>query len=237
MLNLALPERCVVCGREGRYICHACEIELPAMGRPYCVVCAAPEVPQLCDSCYRRAPAFDSVRAPFEFRGPARQIVHDLKYRGVRIAAPYVARLLADYLRRNPYPADAYCPVPLHPRRERNRGFNQSALIARELSALTGVAVDADALRRSRHTPPQVSMDTAGARQRNIADAFECAISANGKRYILIDDVVTTGSTMSACAAALKDAGATHVWGIGFARQGAFGDEDDDGDGVSGVWV
>ena len=241
LLNLALPERCVVCGREGRYICHACEVELPAMRRPYCVVCAAPEVPQLCDSCRRRAPAFDSVRAPFEFRGPARQIVHDLKYRGVRIAAPYVARLLADYLRRNPYPADAYCPVPLHPRRERNRGFNQCALIARELSALTGVAVDADALRRSRHTPPQVSMDTAGARHRNIADAFECATGADGKRYILIDDVVTTGSTMSACAAALKDAGATHVWGISFARQGMFKDDDDvaddDGDAVRGVWL
>lgn len=203
------------------------------MQRPYCFVCAAPKVPQLCDFCRGSAPAFDSVRAPFEFRGAARRIVHDLKYRGVRIAAPYVARLIAEYLRRNPYPADAYCPVPLHPRRERNRGFNQAALIARELSALTGVAVDADALRRSRHTPPQVSMDTADARHRNIADAFDCAGSANGKRYILIDDVVTTGSTMTACAAALKDAGATHVWGISFARQGML--KDDNGDGAGGV--
>ncbi|MXY45538.1 MAG: ComF family protein [Chloroflexi bacterium] len=212
---------------------------MPAMGRPYCFVCAAPKVPQLCDSCRSSAPAFDSVRAPFEFRGPARRIVHDLKFGGVGIAAPYVARLLAGYLRSNPYPADAYCPVPLHSRRERNRGFNQSSLIARELSALTGVPVEEDALRRSRHTPPQVSMDTAGARHRNIAGAFESAASANGKRYILIDDVVTTGSTMSACAAALKDAGATHVWGIGFARQGSFGDDEDNdrGDGVSGVWV
>ena len=142
-------------------------------------------------------------------------------------------------MERNPYPVDAYCPVPLHPRRERSRGFNQSELIAQHLSKLSGVPVDTIALRRTRNTPPQVSMETPGDRHSNIADAFECPSDIEGRRYMLIDDVVTTGSTMSACADALKDAGAANVWGLAFARQGVFGEDEDvaaDG-GVSGVWV
>ena len=236
LLDLLLPECCVVCKREGSYLCPDCEPDLPLLQRPYCFLCASPRVPQLCGSCRRSAPAFDSVRAPFEFRGSARRIVHDLKYRHVRIASPHVARLLAEYLERNPYPVDAYCPVPLHPRRERSRGFNQSELIVRELSELTGVPVETSILLRTRNTLPQVSMETTGDRQRNIDDAFECMSDVEGRRYMLIDDVVTTGSTMSACADALKDAGAANVWGLAFARQGELPQEDDGGGG-SGLWV
>lgn len=163
-------------------------------------------------------------------------MVYDVKYRHVRIAAPYMARLLAEYLERNPYPVDAYCVVPLHPRRERERGFNQSELIGRELGRLTGVPLDVTALRRTRNTPSQVSMESQEDRLRNIADAFECRSDVRGRRYLLIDDVVTTGSTMSSCAEALKDAGAANVWGLAFARQGAFGEEENDGD-ARRMWV
>ena len=232
LLNLLLPEHCVVCKREGAYLCaDGCADGLPALRKPYCVVCASPRVPQLCDGCRGSAPAFDWARAPYEFRDAAREMAHDLKYRNVRIAAPYMARLLAEYLERNPYPVDAYCAVPLHPRRERSRGFNQSALIALQLGRLTGVPVDTTSLRRTRNTPPQVSMETPGARRRNIADAFECASDVGGRRYLLIDDVVTTGNTMSACADALKNAGAANVWGLAFARQGLLPGEDDVGGG------
>ena len=227
-LDLVLPEFCAVCKREGAYLCDACADELPSLRKPFCFVCASPRVPQLCDWCRRDAPAFDVVRAPYEFRDGVRGIVHDLKYRNIRIAVPYIARLLADYLERNPYPVDAYCAVPLHPRRERSRGFNQSELIARHLSRLTGVPAETTALRRTRNTPPQVSMDTPVDRRRNIADAFECDADVSGRRYLLIDDVATTGSTMSACAGALKDAGASNVWGLAFARQAFLPHEDDD---------
>ncbi len=237
LLDLVLPEYCVVCKREGNYLCADCESDLPPLRRPYCFLCASPRVPQLCDSCRRSAPAFDSVRAPYEFRGSARSILHDLKYRRIRIAVPYVARLLAAYLERNPYPIDAFCPVPLHPRRERSRGFNQSELIARDLSNLTGIPVETDTLRRTRNTPPQVSMESPGDRRLNITDAFECRADVQGKRYMLIDDVVTTGSTMSDCAQALKDAGALNVWGIAFARQAQRSADDDSEGGVSRIWM
>ena len=238
LLDLVLPEYCVVCRREGSYLCADCETDLPRLQKPFCFLCASPRVPQLCDWCRRSAPAFDSVRAPYEFRGSARSIIHDLKYRNVRIAAPHIARLLAEYLERNPYPIDAYCAVPLHPRRERSRGFNQSELLSRELSRITDIPVDA-ALRRTRNTPPQVSMESPNDRQRNIADAFECPSDIEGRRYMLIDDVVTTGNTMSACANALKDAGAANVWGLAFARQGVFGEDEDEarGDGAHGLWA
>ena len=163
-------------------------------------------------------------------------MVHDLKYRYVRIAVPYMAQLLAAYLERNPYPADIYCPIPLHRRRERSRGFNQSELLARELSQLTGVPVDTAVLRRTRNTPPQVSIETPEGRRRNITDAFECQANMQGLRIILIDDVATTGSTMSACANALKDAGAASVWGLVFARQG-YGQGLNDDDGMGMVWM
>lgn len=177
------------------------------------------------------------MRAPYEFHGSARRIVHDLKYRNVRIAVPHIARLLAAYLERNPYPVDALCPVPLHPRRERSRGFNQSELIARELSSITGIPMDSTALRRTRNTPPQVSMESPADRQQNIAEAFECSANVENRRYILIDDVVTTGSTMSDCAQALKDAGALNVWGIAFARQAQHPADDDSEGGVSRIWM
>ena len=227
----------MVCRREGSYLCANCETDLPPLQKPFCFLCASPRVPQLCESCRRSAPAFDSVRAPYEFRDSARSIIHDLKYRNVRIAVPHISRLLAEYLERNPYPIDAYCPVPLHPRRERSRGFNQSEIIAQHLSKVTGVPVDTTALRRTRNTPPQVSMESSSDRQSNIADAFECVSDVEGRRYMLIDDVVTTGSTMSACADALKDAGAANVWGLAFARQGVFGDDDDLEGAVREMWV
>lgn len=228
----------MVCRREGSYLCaDGCEDELARLERPYCYLCASLRVPQLCDSCRRAAPAFDSVRAPYEFRGSARRIIHDLKYRNVRIAAPHIARLLAAYLERNPYPVDAYCAVPLHTRRERSRGFNQSELIARELGKLTGIPVEATTLSRTRNTPPQVSMESSRDRRRNIADAFECQGDVLGRRYMLIDDVVTTGGTMSACALALKDAGAANVWGLAFARQALHPADEDSEGGINRIWV
>lgn len=220
LINSLMPPRCAGCGCEGAYICEHCRQALARLRRPYCLICAAYGAPQLCENCSLAAPAFDAVRAPYEHRAAARAMVFDLKYRGVRSAAPHMARLLADYLSRNPYPADAIAAVPLHPRRRRARGYNQSALLARRLSRLIGIPFHPKALRRIRNTPPQVDMRSIAARRRNIADAFRPA-SANppGLRYLLIDDVATTCGTMSACANALKDGGARSVWGIAFTRQ------------------
>ena len=220
LINSLMPPRCAGCGCEGAYLCERCRPALARLRRPYCLVCAAYGAPRLCEACKSAAPAFDAVRAPYKHRAAARAMVSDLKYRGVRAAAPHMARLLADYLSRNPYPADAIAAVPLHPRRRRARGYNQSALLARQLSPLIGIPFHPKALRRVRNTPPQVNMRSIAARKRNIADAFRpAADNPPGLRYLLIDDVATTCGTMSACANALKDGGARSVWGIAFTRQ------------------
>ena len=112
---------------------------------------------------------------------------------------------------------DVIAPVPLHGRRERERGYNQSSLLAREVSRRAGIG-SAQALRRTRDTPSQTAMSIE-ERRRNVDGAFECAGDVRGRRVLLVDDVVTTGATMSACAATLKAAGATRVWGLAFARQ------------------
>ena len=189
MLNVLLPVNCVVCNAEGHYLCEGCEQDLPLLTRPYCYLCANPEVPQLCRWCFENSPRFDRARAPYKYDGPAKQMVLDLKYRGVRIAARPMALMLAKYLERNPYPIDALVPVPLHSRRERRRGYNQSRLLCQELSRIISVPVNETALRRTKNTSPQVEMTSPEDRRTNIHRAFECTPELEGTHVMLIDDV------------------------------------------------
>ena len=147
-------------------------------------------------------------------------VLYFLKYNDIRASAPGIGRLLFDYLEANPIPADVIVAVPLHKRRERERGYNQSELVARELGKLIGVQVDSKVLRRVKNTSPQVSMEDREDRSRNIQDAFVCKTDLDGKRVLLIDDVATTGATLVACASALKLCGASSVCGLTVARQG-----------------
>jgi ComF family protein len=131
-----------------------------------------------------------------------------------------MAALLFDYMRNNQIAGDVLVPVPLHNRRLRQRGFNQSALIANELSKLTTLPKVETCLSRLKNSPPQARTATANERRRNVADAFACVDERlNGKRVLLIDDVCTSGATLEACAAALKLAGALSVWGLTLARE------------------
>ncbi|MDA1347680.1 MAG: ComF family protein [Chloroflexi bacterium] len=218
-LDLVLPISCAVCHTEGHYLCPDCESELPRLERPYCTRCADRGKELLCDWCARSRPEVDGIRAPYLFEGVVREMVHDLKYRNIRAAAPDLARLLADFLNTNRVPGDVLVPVPLHRSAERRRGYNQSQLLARELAKLTRLPLVGHALRRTRYTEPQVSMDSLDQRRTNIDGAFECFDDISGRTVLLIDDVVTTGSTMSACAEALKASGAASVWGLALARQ------------------
>ncbi len=108
-------------------------------------------------------------------------------------------------------------PVPLHKRRLRMRGYNQSALLAKEVARRTGLAVAEELIVRTRDTQPQVSLSHE-ERIRNVEGSFGCNGGAYGGNFILVDDVVTTGSTLLACATALKASGASSVWGIALAR-------------------
>ena len=217
-VELVLPAKCAVCGREGDFICAGCRATLPKLNRPYCGLCASPGAETPCSSCQEWPPPYDRITAPYLMDGGVRDIVFELKYRDIRALAPDVGELMAHHLESARLSPDVIVPVPLHRRRERERGYNQAMLLARELGKRTGLPVE-EALRRTEDTPPQVAMVGLDRRRANIEGAFECVADASGRRVLLVDDVVTTGSTMGACAAPLKTAGASRVWGLAFARQ------------------
>lgn len=149
-----------------------------------------------------------------------REAIHQLKYRHFRALVVPLTKLLRDYLITNPMPAEVLVPVPLHPKKLRERGYNQSNLLVRELGKLINLPVVDDCLIRQRHTSPQARTATVDERRSNIADAFACRDHRlRDKQVLLIDDVSTSGATLDACAAALKTAGATPVWGLVMARE------------------
>ena len=151
--------------------------------------------------------------------GAIRSAVHALKYRNLRAAAPTLGRLMAGWVESNPISGQALVPVPLHRRRLRERGYNQSELLAREVAKERALPVLDGILVRTRDTPPQVSLSY-DDRVKNVEGSFECRADVSGRSLILVDDVVTTGSTLFACAAALKAGGAVAVWGLALAREG-----------------
>jgi ComF family protein len=151
------------------------------------------------------------------FEGNLRQAIHAFKYKQRPELARVLGSLLISYLYANPLPADAIAAVPLHPTRERARGYNQALLLARALGAQTHLPVFEDALKRVRATPSQTELDAA-ERQANVKDAFIADEHVAGKRWLLIDDVCTTGATMDDCSVALKQCGAQSVWGLALAR-------------------
>ena len=220
-LDLLFPRWCIGCRKEGDFICPSCLSSLPRIKPPLCPRCGLPQSrATLCPSCAGWQAEIDGIRSPFRFDGVIRQAIHELKYRNLRAIAGLFARLLNDYLIANPVPAEVVVAVPLHPKRLRERGYNQSQLLARELAKLSKLPVVEDCLIRQRHSPPQARTATVKERRTNVAHAFSCRDRRlKGKAVLLIDDVATSGATLDGCARALKKAGAASVWGLVLARE------------------
>ena len=220
-LDLLFPQRCVGCGREGDYICYSCRQLLSPIMPPVCPTCGRPQPGgMLCPGCVSWPAEIDGIRSPFVFGGVMRQAIHELKYRNLRALAAPLAELLHDYFMAHPVPGEVLVPVPLHRTRLRERGYNQSLLIARGLGKLTGLPIVDDCLVRQQPTFPQARTVSVSERQSNVAGAFACCnVSLQGKQVLLIDDVAASGSTLNACAVALKSAGAASVWGLVMATE------------------
>ncbi|MBI4302201.1 MAG: ComF family protein [Chloroflexi bacterium] len=219
-LDLLFPPRCVSCGQEGALICSTCIASFIPIRPPLCSHCGLPH-PEggRCPVCAEKLGPLDGLRSLFTFEGVMRQAIHSFKYQNLKGLAPTLGQLLFNYWKANPLPAQVVVPVPLHQHRLRYRGYNQSALLAQELGQLTSLPVVDKALLRTTNTPPQAQATTAAQRRSNIKEAFLCQKGLEGKAVLLIDDVCTTGATLEACALALKEAGATSVWGLTLARE------------------
>jgi len=220
-LDLLFPQHCVGCGKEGEFLCYSCRQSLPRITPPLCPRCGRPQPSGiLCPSCVSWSAKIDGIRSPFRFDGAMREAIHQLKYRNLRALAVPLAKLLHDYLITDPMPAEVLVPVPLHQKRLRERGYNQSSLLARQLGKLADLPIVDDCLIRQRHATPQARTATVEERQSNVTDAFACRDHRlRDKQVLLIDDVSTSGATLDACAAALKASGATSVWGLVMARE------------------
>ncbi|OGO02075.1 MAG: hypothetical protein A2Y90_00700 [Chloroflexi bacterium RBG_13_52_12] len=215
-LDLLFPPWCIGCGREGGYICDSCYRQLPSISPPICPRCGRPLSPEnLCPGCTGEQSGIDGIRSPFLFNGVIRRAIHELKYRNLRALAPSLAGFLHEFLIDSPLPGDVLVPVPIHRKRLRERGYNQSSLLAHELGRLCGLPVIDDSLIRRSYTPSQARASSAADRLENVAGAFTCLDKRlREKQVILIDDVSTSGATLSACAGVLKSAGAVTVWGL-----------------------
>jgi len=219
--DLLFPQWCIGCGKEEGFICSSCCCLLPRIMPPLCPRCGKPQPSGiLCPGCVSWQAEIDGIRSPFRFDGIIRQAIHQLKYKNLRALAVPLAKFLQDYLVTNPVPGEVLVPVPLHQKRLRERGYNQSSLLAQELGKLINLPVADNCLIRQKHAPPQARSSSVDDRRSNVADAFACRDQRlKDKRVLLIDDVSTSGATLDACAGTLKAAGATSVWGLVLARE------------------
>lgn len=218
LLDLLYPPQCPGCRRLGEVFCAACRGQVRLYPRLCCPRCGKPAAARsLCPDCAGTPSPLEAILPATVFAHPIRPAIHDFKYEGTRDLAAPLAEWLAAAWRLHHLSADLIVPVPLHAQRERERGYNQSALLAQHLSAAVGVPVAPAELVRTVRTRPQVGL-TQAQRRANIAGAFRCAGRVTDLRVVLVDDVCTTGSTLEACAQELKAAGAAAVWGLTVAR-------------------
>lgn len=172
-----------------------------------------------CGRCRAIQPSFKAVRSVFVYEAAARDAVHALKFRGLSAIASSIAALMAERLMEWSPPVDAIVPVPLAGSRRRQRGYNQSELLAKELSRLTAVPLAPRALIRPRSAPPQYRLSDRDERRRNVSGVFSSGKRVPQGSVLLVDDVMTTGATLDACARVLIEAGAGPVFGLAFARE------------------
>lgn len=206
--DLIWPRACAGCRERGAWVCSHCLGALPLSREPWCERCGA----RRCE-CSSLQPIIALARAVGPHDGWLADAIHRLKYGGEPCRAGHLGEamspLLADVMREEPHAL--IVPVPLHPRRERQRGYNQSLLVARAAIGSRHANLAPGALRRVRATTQQVGL-SGDERVFNVVGAFEADIAlVAGRPIVLIDDVMTTGSTVAACAMVLRDAGAAAV--------------------------
>lgn len=225
LLDLVYPPKCLVCGdMQSKYLCAECLSEIVFINPPppICSRCGAPNQENGCGECRGVEFAFDSARGVGIYDGALKEAIHQLKYSGHEVIAPVLGMLIVDHLKSRSIfisQIDCIVPMPIHASRLRQRGFNQSELLAREIGRAFELPILPRTLIRGRATRPQVELSVE-ERLPNVDGAFEVVRSdaVSGRRVLLVDDVFTTGSTSDSASRALRDAGAGEVHVLTLAR-------------------
>ena len=223
-LDLLFPPQCVGCQRGGSLLCPACRQTMQPLTAPLCQSCGTPlnEYNEICPVCRYKRVRLHGLRCVNRYQGPLREAIHALKYDGHQRLAEPLGLLLAQAFRRYGLHADGIIPLPLHPERQRQRGYNHATLLARICAADLKIPCLENIILRQRVTPAQVGL-ALHERQQNVAGAFALTPEARAhpptyRSLLLIDDVSTTGSTLEACAAPLYAAGIKEVRGLVLGR-------------------
>ena len=217
-VDAVFPPRCVSCRAFGRFVCGDCSEQMLRAEHPRCGVCWQTSADSRCQDCRHEQPAFTAVRSVYAFGGPARGLIHALKYGGVSAVAPLMGEQMAGLLLDWRPGVSAIVPVPMAGSRRRRRGYNQSELLAREIGRFSGLPVAGRTLQR-RAGPSQLEQPGGAARRANVKDAFSAGREPVGDSVLLVDDTMTTGATLDACARVLRSAGADRIYGLTFARE------------------
>ena len=204
------PQPCLLCGamsREGVW-CGPCDAALPYLGAAHCPVCALPTPEgEVCGRCLSHPPRFDRTVAVFAYAFPVDALIQELKFNEQLLLAPQLAGRLAQRIEVRP---DCIVPMPLHPARLRERGFNQSLELARRIARQLEIPLLEQACQRVRDTLPQSALPWK-ERGKNMRKAFACIVDLKGKHVAVVDDVMTSGASINELACALRQAGAREV--------------------------
>lgn len=211
LLDRLLPGSCLLCAGDSgdELLCEPCAGDLPTLPKALCPQCCEQTTHgERCGACLHQPPHFDDTLALFRYDFPADRLIHALKYAHQLAVAKWLGERLAGELGGRHF--DLLIPLPLHADRLRERGFNQSVEIARTVGHRLHLPLDHEHVVRNRATPPQAEL-ARKERHRNVKNAFDCLGDFSGKHLLLIDDVMTSGATLSECARVLKLHGAVRV--------------------------
>ena len=216
LLDLLFPKFCLGCGLEGGWLCPACQDQILLVKTQVCPICErVSSGGRYCPKCRRGRYLSGMIVSCYYDEGPSKEIIHNLKYHGIRELGNFLGKMLADALAENlPIKDVVLSFVPLHFLREKQRGFNQAEILAQTTSQKLNLPLERF-LRKVRFTKRQVDL-RGKERRENLKNVFRIlpAVNLSGKTIVLIDDIATTGTTLEECAQILRGAGARMVWGL-----------------------
>lgn len=209
--NLIFKQNCILCAVEAdsnHSLCHDCLGNLPAPPNLCCPQCGLATLGEICGRCLNNKPAYDNTHTLFSYAYPVDALLQHYKYNNALYLSQTFGQLLARKI--IDFDIDAIIPMPLHPVRLKERGFNQSLEVAKIIANQFNIELDTSSCRRVKNTPPQASL-ALKERAKNMKGAFECSVNLTGKHIALVDDVMTTGASLHELAKTLKRAGAAKV--------------------------